>query len=86
MTARKKVHAEACASATATTVAGPRQFCSASIYDGADLRHLSNRPGAYDAMALPSRGISRERTLVKPESGFIAAVAHPKPIIEVAAA
>ena len=63
MTARKKVHAEACAPATATTVAGPRQFCSASTYDGAELRHLSNRPGAYDAMAIPSLINGPERNL-----------------------
>jgi hypothetical protein len=39
---------------------------SAGTYDGAELRRHSNRPGAYDALALPSRGTSRERTLAQP--------------------
>ena len=63
MTARKKPPAQTCEPATATTVASPRQFRSALTYDGAELRHLSNRPGAYDAMAIPSLINGPERNL-----------------------
>lgn len=36
------------------TVAGPRVPFSAQVYTGAELRNTSTRPGAYDAMAVPS--------------------------------
>lgn len=36
------------------TVAGPRRPFSAETYSGAELRPNSSRPGAYDALALPS--------------------------------
>jgi hypothetical protein len=36
------------------TVAGPRMPFSAEVYTGAELRQTSTRPGAYDALTLPS--------------------------------
>lgn len=45
-----------------TTVAGPRCHFSTEIYAGAELRALSARPGAYDAMSLPSLVFGRRVT------------------------
>ena len=47
-------------------VAGKRNQFSAEIYMGHELRRLCNRPGAYDAMAIPSLINRRERTLLQP--------------------
>ncbi|WP_183025647.1 hypothetical protein [Variovorax sp. UMC13] len=40
---------------TKPTVAGPRMSPSREVYTGAELATRSPRPGAYDALALPSR-------------------------------
>jgi len=47
------------------TVAGPRQPFSAEIYNGAELRATSLRPGAYNAFALPSLFNGRRRPSVQ---------------------
>lgn len=48
------------------TVAGPRVPFSAEVYTGAELRATSLRPGAYDALALPSVFNGRRLTPAQP--------------------
>jgi len=60
------------------TKSGSRNLHSAAIYDGAELNRLSNRPGAYDAMALRSIINGRERTLQHPSLPQPATVARPE--------
>ncbi|QNK67834.1 MarR family transcriptional regulator [Variovorax sp. PAMC26660] len=43
------------------TVAAPRQMAMAGVYTGAELLTRSSRPGAYDAMAIPSLFNGRKR-------------------------
>lgn len=46
----------------APSIAAPaRTSITAGVYDGADLRRHSVRPGAYTALDLPSRGIGANR-------------------------
>lgn len=57
------------------TVAGGRNPFSSEIYMGLELRRLCTRPGAYDAMAIPSLINGRERTLLKSELPTVSATA-----------
>lgn len=54
-------HDQAAAEPVVCTVAAPRQPAPPSTYTGAELSTRSSRPGAYDALALPSLMNGRKR-------------------------
>jgi hypothetical protein len=61
-------HDQAAAEPIVCTVAAPRQPATPSVYTGAELLTRSTRPGAYDAMAIPSLMNGRKRLLGDRES------------------
>lgn len=58
-------HDQAGAETIVCTVAAPRQVAMVGVYTGAELQSRSSRPGAYDALRLPSlvsgRKVTREQ-------------------------